>query len=86
MAVPGNADAPLKLPAGLLARVADAAAAEETTPEVWIERALTRQLDETSWQQLVEAGRRRSQALGYTEADVERLIAESRAESGGRAP
>jgi hypothetical protein len=84
--MPRDTDTPIKLPAGLVARVAEAAAAEATTPEAWIERALTRQLDERRWERLVEAGQRQSAALGYTEADVERLIAESRAErrAGGR--
>jgi hypothetical protein len=84
--MPGDTDTPIKLPPGLVARVAEAAAAEATTPEAWIERVLTRQLDEGRWQRLVEAGQRQSAALGHTEADVERLIAESRAErrAGGR--
>ena len=84
--MPRDTDTPITLPAGLVARVAEAAAAEATTPEAWIERALTRQLDERRWERLVEAGQRQSAALGYTEADVERLIAESRAErrAGGR--
>jgi hypothetical protein len=82
--MPGDTDTPIKLPAGLVARIAEAAAAEATTPEAWIERVLTQQLDETRWQRLVQAGQRQSAALGYTEADVERLIAESRAEQWER--
>ena len=79
--MPAETDPPIKLPAGLLARVTEAAAAEATTPEAWIERALVQQLDEVRWQRLVRAGQRQSEALGYAEADVERLIAESRAEA-----
>jgi hypothetical protein len=84
--MPRDTDTPITLPAGLVARVAEAAAAEATTPEAWIERVLTRQLDEGRWQHLVAAGQRQSDALGYTAADVERLIAESRAErrAGGQ--
>ena len=41
---------------------------------------LTRQLDERRWQYLVRAGQQQSEALGYTEDDVERLIEESRAD------
>jgi hypothetical protein len=41
---------------------------------------LTQQLDERHWQRLVRAGQRQSEALGYSEDDVDRIIDESRAE------
>lgn len=81
---PRETDTPIQLPARLLARVAEAAAAESTTLEAWIERALVQHLDEARWQRLVRAGQRQTEALGYREPDVERLIAESRAEARTR--
>ena len=68
------------LPERLRDDVARAAAAVATTPEAWVERAVARQLDDDVWRDLLAYGERRAQALGYTEADVERLVGESRRE------
>ena len=78
--MPGESQTPITLPAALVARVEEAAAADATTPEAWVARVLTRQLDERRWQYLVSAGQQQSETLGYTEDDVERLIEESRAD------
>ena len=47
-----------------------------------LSEAVSAYLNERSWQNLVESGRKRAQDLGLTEEDVPRLIAESRAEQG----
>jgi hypothetical protein len=47
-----------------------------------LSEAVSAYLNERSWQNLVESGRKRTQDLGLTEEDVPRLIAESRAEQG----
>jgi hypothetical protein len=47
-----------------------------------LSEAVSAYLNERSWQNLVESGRKRAQHLGLTEEDVPRLIAESRAEQG----
>lgn len=75
----------LLLPERLRADVARAAEAEATTPEAWVERAVARQLNDQAWRGVVAYGARRAQALGYTEDDVERLIAEARREARGPA-
>jgi len=71
----------LLLPEHLRAPVERAAQAEATTPEAWVERAVARQLDEGAWRDVVRYGERQAAALGYTEDDVERLIAELRGET-----
>lgn len=75
----------LLLPERLRADVARAAEAETTTPEAWVERAVTRQLAEQASREVVAYGERRARALGYTEADVERLVTETRRASRGEA-
>jgi len=47
-----------------------------------LSEAVSAYLNERSWQNLVESGRKRAQDMGLTEEDVPRLIAESRAEQG----
>ena len=39
---------------------------------------LSRDVDDRKWRHLLEAGNRRAQALGLTEDDVPRLVAEAR--------
>lgn len=75
----------LALPENLRAQVVRAAAADATTPQEWVQRALARQLGERAWQDVLAYGDERARALGYVEDDVERLIHESRREvrSGG---
>ena len=45
-----------------------------------LSEAVTAYLNERSWQNLVEAGHKRAKAMGLTEEDVPRLIAEVRSE------
>lgn len=73
----------LLLPEALRAQVARAAEAEATTPAAWVERAVARELGERSWREVLAYGARRAETLGYTEEDVEDLIAESRGETRG---
>jgi hypothetical protein len=47
-----------------------------------LSEAVSANLNERSWQNLVESGRKRAQDLGLTEEDVPRLITESRSEQG----
>lgn len=68
------------LPERLRNDVVRAAAADETTPEAWVERAVARQLDDARWRDLFAYGRERAEATDRAEDDVERLIAEVRAE------
>ena len=45
-----------------------------------VREAIERYIEERTWQKLLAYGRERAQALGLTEADIPRLIAEARAE------
>jgi hypothetical protein len=47
-----------------------------------LSEAVSAYLNERSWQNLIESGRKRTQDMGLTEDDVPRLIAESRGEQG----
>ena len=82
------------LPEHVRAQIARAADAEDTTPQEWVQRAVTRQLDAPGWRGVLAYGDQRVRALGYTEDAVERLISASRRdarawaeqERGGRIP
>jgi hypothetical protein len=56
------------------------AKAEGLTPEQLMQELIEKHLERTNWEELVERGRRQSEALGYSEDDVERLVHEHRAE------
>jgi hypothetical protein len=45
-----------------------------------MQKLVDKHLENKSWQELLERGRRQSEALGYTEDDVDRLIHEHRGE------
>jgi hypothetical protein len=80
MAIQNN----LHIPDDLLTAVNEAASAEgKTTDEVAAE-ALRRYLAHRNLEELGKYGREQSRRLGLTEADVPRLIAESRRENRGR--
>jgi hypothetical protein len=49
-----------------------------------VEEALKKYLDDKRWARLFEYGEQQAKALGIRESDVERLVAESRAEKRGR--
>lgn len=79
-----DTDTPFTLPDALRARVEEAAREEATTPDALVHAAIATYLDERTWHRKVDRtvayGQRRAAELGYTEEDVERLIAESRRE------
>ena len=74
----------LHIPEDLLSAVNEAASADGKTTEEVAADALRRYLAHRKLEELGEYGREQSRRLGYTEADVPRLIAASRREHGGR--
>ena len=68
------------VPPNLLAEVQAAADEEHRAPAELVRDAIERYLDERQWSKLLAYGHERSRALGLTEADVPRLIAEARRE------
>jgi hypothetical protein len=71
---------PLVLPPALAAEV-EAAAAEEHRPVLDVlQDVIERGLEERRWQRLLAYGAGHARALGVTEEDVPRLIAEFREE------
>ena len=76
----------LALPEDIRVDVARAAAADDTTPQEWVRRAITRQLRDREWGDLLAYGEARARALGRREDDVERLIEEVRREVRAPAP
>lgn len=61
-----------------------AAKAENKTPDEWAAEAFARHLESQKWQNLVAFGQEHARSHGFKEGDVNRLIAESRAEQRGR--
>jgi hypothetical protein len=77
---PTGDNASLTLPPALLAEI-QAEADREHRPAAEVLRDVVEHgLEEVRWQRTLAYGRERAKALGLTEADVPRLIAESRAE------
>ena len=72
------------LTAELFEQVAERAQAEGKTPDEVANEAIGFALREGRWGKLLAYGKRQSTALGLTESDVPRLIAESRHERRGR--
>lgn len=70
----------VSLPERLMAEVQAAAEERHVTPDAVVEEAVRQYFEERSWAKMLEYGQSRATALGYTENDVERLIAETRAE------
>jgi metal-responsive CopG/Arc/MetJ family transcriptional regulator len=62
----------------MLREVEEAAAAEQRSVEEIVGDALRHYLDDRKWQTLVASSRRRAEAMGLTEDDVPRLVAEAR--------
>jgi len=76
----------LDIPASLLAEIrADAEKEQRPAAEV-LRDVIERGLEEHRWQRVLAYGAERAKALGLTEADVPRLIAESRAEQRNGRP
>ncbi|SPF48613.1 CopG domain protein DNA-binding domain protein (modular protein) [Candidatus Sulfopaludibacter sp. SbA4] len=71
----------LHIPDDLLNAVSEAASADGKTTDEIAADALRRYLEHRKLQELGNYGREQSRRLGYTEADVSRLIAESRREN-----
>ena len=74
----------LHIPDDLLSAVNEAANAEGKTTDELAAHALQRYLAHRKLEELGKYGREQSRRRGYTEADVPRLIAESRRENRGR--
>ena len=67
----------------LLAEVQSAARAEHRSVDEVLADAVKLYIEERSWAKLLGYGAERAKALGLTESDVDRLIAESRVEYCG---
>jgi hypothetical protein len=74
----------LHIPDDLLSAVNEAASADGKTTDEVAADALRRYLAHRKLEELGKYGREKSHRLGYTEADVPDLIAESRRENRGR--
>ncbi len=70
----------ISLPEPLLAEIQSAARAEHRTVDEVLTDAVQRYVEDRSWTKLLDYGAEQAKALGVKEADVNRLIAESRAE------
>ena len=68
----------------LLAELQSKAAAEGKTVDELAGEALRKGLEEQSWQDLLDYGRERGRASGYTEEDVPRVVKEWRREQRDR--
>ena len=64
----------------LLAELQSKARAEGKTIDELAEEALRTGLEKRSWQDLLEYGRERGRASGYTEEDIPRVVKEWRRE------
>ena len=75
-------DAPINisLPEPLLAEIQNAAQAEHRSVDEVVTDAVKRYVEERSWTKLLDYGAERAKTLGIKESDIDRLIAESRAE------
>lgn len=70
----------ISLPEQLLAGIRSAADAERRSVDDVLADAVQRYLEDRSWTNLLEYGANRARALGIEEPEVDRLIAQSRAE------
>jgi metal-responsive CopG/Arc/MetJ family transcriptional regulator len=73
----------ISLPEPLLAEIQIAAQAEHRTVDEVLTDAVKRYVEERSWTKLLDYGAERAKTLGIKESDIDRLIAESRAEQRG---
>ena len=74
----------ISLPEPLLAEILSAAQAENRSVEEILQEAIRQYLDNRSWTKILGYGQRRAKELGLTEADIDRAIAETRAEQHRR--
>ena len=73
----------ISLPEPLLAEIQIAAQAGRRTVDEVLTDAVKRYVEERSWTKLLDYGVERAEKLGIKESDIDRLIAESRAEQRG---
>ena len=73
----------ISLPEPLLAEIRSAAQAEHRSVDEVLSDAVKRYVEERSWMKLLDYGAERAKTLGIKESDIDRLIAESRAERRG---
>jgi len=69
----------ISIPEPLLAEIRNAAQAEHRSLDEVLTDAVKRYVEERSWAKLLEYGAERAKSLGVTEAEIDRLVAESRA-------
>jgi metal-responsive CopG/Arc/MetJ family transcriptional regulator len=74
----------ISLPERLMAEVQAAAEERHISVEEVVEDAVKKYFEDRSCVKMLEYGQSRAKALGYTEDNVERLIAETRAEKRAR--
>jgi predicted transcriptional regulator len=75
-----EAEKNVRLSEGLLAKVANAARAENKTPDELLEEAVELYLENRRWQELLESGEQKARELGLTVEDVPDIDAEARRE------
>ena len=73
--------ATLTLPRALLVQLQTEAEREHRAATDVLQDAMKRYVREKRWQETLAYGRQRARALGLTEDDIPRLIAEARAEA-----
>jgi metal-responsive CopG/Arc/MetJ family transcriptional regulator len=73
----------ISLPEPLLAEIRSAAQAEHRSVDEVLSDAVKRYVEERSWTKLLGYRAERAKALGVKESDIDRLIAQSRAEQRG---
>jgi len=77
----GMAGGNISLPDPLLAEIQSTARTERRTADEVVADAVRVYLEKQSWVQFVERNERRAKKMGISESDVDRLIAEYRAEN-----
>jgi hypothetical protein len=70
----------LNIPPALVAAIREAANEEKRPPEEMLRESIERYLRNRRWQRIFAHGEERARALGLSEEDIPRLIAESRQE------
>ena len=70
----------LSLPPGMYEHFKEIASAEGRTYSELFREALRQYIDRLEWRQLLKYGRHQAQQAGLTEADLERLVDEYRAD------
>jgi hypothetical protein len=75
-----DADTDLTIPPALVAAIQAAAEEEHRAPGDLVREALERTMEDREWNRIFAYGDARAKALGLTEEDVPRLIAEHRQE------